>query len=166
MPKWAIRSAKTFCHGSAQTPPGSTRIQRTSAKMIFRRSLHGELAERFTQKNVCRRKLILNHCPFAGRSAESAGNNFWRKFSGSAWNRADSAANPRRKFFRRANSLLEHVKTTVYSLSPHLNFLFELTSILPYVSGPFHLCVTDTCNITSLHVYDILNFVLMMKYDA
>ena len=43
----------------------------------------------------------------AERSAESAGKLFWRKFAGSARNRAESArirAKPRRKVFRRANS--------------------------------------------------------------
>ena len=44
---------------------------------------------------------------FAGRSAMSAGKLFWRKFAGSARNRAESAqirAEPWQKVFRRANS--------------------------------------------------------------
>ena len=55
---------------------------------------------------------------FAGRSAESAGKYCWRKFAGSARNRADSArirANSRRKFFRRANSLKVHIISGAYT---------------------------------------------------
>ena len=54
--------------GNARTPPGSTWIRRTSAKMIFRRTLPDSARSpprtggRVHSKNVRRQKLIFHHC--------------------------------------------------------------------------------------------------------